>query len=61
VRNDFVFHQQVWSDVKLVLKKVLKLSCEWRILHKEAHMQIMTAWMSFLEQQIQEPLRLPSD
>jgi hypothetical protein len=30
VRNDFVFHQhqQVWSDVKLILRRILKLSWE---------------------------------
>jgi hypothetical protein len=48
MRNDFVFHYQAWSDVKLVLRKILKLSWEWKILCKEAHMQMMTAWLSFL-------------
>jgi hypothetical protein len=60
VRNDFVFHQQVWSDVKLILRRILKLSWEWKILCKEVHMQMMTTWLSFLERRIQEPLRLPS-
>jgi hypothetical protein len=58
VRNDFVFHQLVWSDVKLVLRRILKLSRDWKILCKEAHMQMMTVWLSFLERRIQEPLRL---
>jgi hypothetical protein len=49
VRNDFVFHQQVWSNVKLILRRILKLAWEWKILCKEAHMQMMTAWLSFLE------------
>jgi hypothetical protein len=26
IRNDFVFKQQTWSDVKLVLRRILKLS-----------------------------------
>jgi hypothetical protein len=61
VRNDFVFHQQVWSDVKMVLRKILGLSWEWRILCKEGHMEMMTRWLSFLELQIQEPLKITND
>jgi hypothetical protein len=60
VRNDFVFHQQVWSDIKLILKRILRLSWEWKILCKEMHVKMMTDWLSFLERRIQEPLRLTS-
>jgi hypothetical protein len=33
-RNDFVFNAQVWSVVKLVLRRVLSLSMEWKIIYK---------------------------
>jgi hypothetical protein len=60
-RNDFVFNKLVWSDVKLVLRKVLKLSLEWKALYKSAKMEEMMNWCSFLELQIQKPLMLTKD
>jgi hypothetical protein len=34
-RNDLVFHNQVWLDVKTVLKKILRLTLEWSITFKD--------------------------
>jgi hypothetical protein len=59
-RNDFVFNKQDWSDVKLILRRVLKLLLEWKVIFKEAEMMEMTNWLSFLECQIHGPLRITS-
>jgi hypothetical protein len=58
--NDFVFNGQVWSDVKLLLRKIWKLSMEWKILCTESLMEMMERWLTFLEQQISEPLKISS-
>jgi hypothetical protein len=58
IRNDFVFNNQVWSDVKLILKRIWKLSMKWLIICKESKMTVMKRWLSFLELQIQEPMKI---
>jgi hypothetical protein len=50
-RNDFVFNGQAWPDVKQILRRVWKLSMEWKILCKESAMEMMKRWLTFLEQQ----------
>jgi hypothetical protein len=57
-RNDFVFNNQDWSDVKLVLRRIWKLKLEWQILCKDRTMEMMQKWLIFLEQQIREPLKV---
>jgi hypothetical protein len=59
-RNNFVFNAQVWLDVKLVLKRVLSVSMEWKIICKESKMETMKSWLSFLVAQIREPLKFSS-
>jgi hypothetical protein len=54
-RNDFVSKQQVWSDVKLTPRKILRLTLERRIIHKESKMVIF-----FGKKQILEPLKIGS-
>jgi hypothetical protein len=34
-RNDFVFNKHVWLDVKCILRRIWKLTMEWRIIRKE--------------------------
>jgi hypothetical protein len=58
VRNDFVFNQQDWLDVKMVLKKILRLSWGWKVLCKEVNLVKMMSWLSFLELQMKEPLKI---
>jgi hypothetical protein len=53
IRNDFVFIAQVWSDVKQVLRRILSLSMEWKIICKESKMEMMKSWLSFMAVQIQ--------
>jgi hypothetical protein len=60
-RNNFMFDNQVWSDVRMVLKKIWKLSIEWSIICKSDKMVEMMSWLSFLERSIQEPLRVTRD
>jgi hypothetical protein len=55
-RNDMIFQRQVWSDVKVVLRKMLWLSVEWKILCKKSREVEMMRWLSFLEWKIKEPL-----
>jgi hypothetical protein len=33
-RNDFVFNKHVWLDVKIVLKRILRLRVEWEPIFK---------------------------
>jgi hypothetical protein len=47
VRNDFVFNKQVWLDVKCILRRIWKLTLEWRIICKEKKMEEMMRWSFF--------------
>jgi hypothetical protein len=58
IRNDSMFNKQVWSDVKCILRRILKLSLEWRCIYKESKTEEMMRWPSFLEQLIREPLKI---
>jgi hypothetical protein len=40
-RNDMVFHKQDWKGVKVVIRKVLRLSLEWKLLCKEQDSEMM--------------------
>jgi hypothetical protein len=57
-RNDFVFNKQVWSDVRIILRRIMTLTREWKVIFKEAKMEEMMGWSYFLEKQIRGPLRL---
>jgi hypothetical protein len=48
-KNDLVFHKKDWTDVKLIWRRILKLSLEWRPIYKELKMGMMMSWLSFLE------------
>jgi hypothetical protein len=61
IRNEFVFNNQVWSDVKMVLRRIWKVSMEWSIICKSSKMEEMKNWLSFLEKLIQEPLKIARD
>jgi hypothetical protein len=56
-RNNMVFNNLVWSDVRKILKKILFLILEWKPIIKE-EMEEMTAWLCSLEKLAQEPLRI---
>jgi hypothetical protein len=58
-RNDFIFNN-VWTDVKKVLRRIQNLAWEWKPIYKEAKMEEMMRWLSFLEKLIQEPLKIGS-
>jgi hypothetical protein len=58
IRNEFVFHNQVWADVKMVLRKVLKLTIEWRLIYKAVKVEMMERWCTFLMQKLKEPLMI---
>jgi hypothetical protein len=32
IRNDFIFNRQVWLDVKFILRKMMKLCVEWKLI-----------------------------
>jgi hypothetical protein len=34
-RNEFIFHKQEWSDVKTIVRRMLKLTLEWSIMMKK--------------------------
>jgi hypothetical protein len=40
-RNEFVFKKQAWLDVKLILRKILRLTLEWKVIYKESKMEEM--------------------
>jgi hypothetical protein len=35
IKNDFIFNNQVWSDVKVIWRRIRVLSLEWSILCKD--------------------------
>jgi hypothetical protein len=41
IRNDLIFHKQVWVDVKMVLRRMLRLTMEWQITFKESRREEM--------------------
>jgi hypothetical protein len=59
-RNDFVFKRQDWTDVKLVLRRVLVLTMEWKPICKPWKMEEMKNWCSFLETGSGSPCRSPA-
>jgi hypothetical protein len=61
IKNEFVFNDQVWSYVKMVVRRIWKLSMEWSIICKSSKMKEMRNWLSFLEKLIQEPLKIARD
>jgi hypothetical protein len=56
IRNEFVFQNQVWSEVKMVLRKVMALTLKWKPICKAVKMESMRSWYSFLEQKLKDPL-----
>jgi hypothetical protein len=60
IRNDFIFNKQVWSDIKLILRRMLRLTVEQKIIFKESRREEMERWSSFLEKVNHEPLRITS-
>jgi hypothetical protein len=54
-----VFDKQAWVDVKGILRKILHLIREWRLLFKEDRELEMT-WSSSLEGLIRAPLKIKS-
>jgi hypothetical protein len=57
IRNNIIFNKHGWTGVKAVLRRIYRLSMEWKII-KEVKMGEMTRWLHFLEQLIQRPLRI---
>jgi hypothetical protein len=41
IRNDMIFNHQVWVDVKMVWRKMLKLTLEWQITFREQNKEEM--------------------
>jgi hypothetical protein len=35
MRNDLIFHNQGWSEVKTILRRMLRLTIEWSISFKD--------------------------
>jgi hypothetical protein len=61
IRNDFVLKKQIWTDVKLILRRILVLSMEWSPIGKTSKMEEMQSWCSFLEAKIRAPLQITND
>jgi hypothetical protein len=40
-RNEMVFNNQVWSDVRSVLRRILRLLLEWKPIFKEENLKVM--------------------
>jgi hypothetical protein len=58
MRNDLMFDKQGWPDVRGILRKILRLTLEWKCIFKETEMGKLMKWCSILEQKIKEPLRI---
>jgi hypothetical protein len=58
MRNDMIFLKQDWRDVKDVIRKILRLSLEWKLLCREQNLEMMESWCSFMEKLIREPLKI---
>jgi hypothetical protein len=53
-----IFLKQDWRDVKDVIRKILRLSLEWKLLCREQNLEMMESWCSFMEKLIREPLKI---
>jgi hypothetical protein len=61
MRNKMIFDKHAWLDVKGILRKILHLIMEWRLIFKEDREQEMMACLSSLEELIRAPLKIESD
>jgi hypothetical protein len=53
-RNEFVFKKQDWLDVKLILRKILKLTLEWKVIYKESKMEEMVIFFGKTDPRVVE-------
>jgi hypothetical protein len=59
-RNGIMFNDQTWSDVRSILKTMMRLILEWKPIFKEEEMEEMKTWLYYLEKLTQEPSRIQS-
>jgi hypothetical protein len=57
-RNYHVFQNQVSLDVKTVLRRILRLTVEWKPIFKKEKTEEMKRWSYFLVELIQGSLRI---
>jgi hypothetical protein len=58
IRNEMVFNNQVWSDVRSILRRILQLIMEWKPIFKEENLEEMMNWLCSLEKLIHKPLQI---
>jgi hypothetical protein len=58
IRNEMVFNDQVWSDVRSILRRILQLIMEWKPIFKEENLEEMMNWLCSLEKLIHKPLQI---
>lgn len=58
MRNDFVFHKQVWKDNRTAIWWSLKLMRAWAPMYAEQGSEELGHWMRFLEREITRPLAI---
>jgi hypothetical protein len=58
IRNEMVFNNQVWSDVRSILRRILQLIMEWKPIFKEENLEEMMNWLCSLEKLIHKSLQI---
>jgi hypothetical protein len=57
-RNDFVFNNQVWRDVKTVIRRIYLSMVDWKPMYRGDLEQGMAKWRSHLEAALKIPLAI---
>jgi hypothetical protein len=58
VRNDMIFRDQHWQDIKMVLRKIWRCMSTCKPMYKESLKVGATQWCNFLESKLKVPLEI---
>jgi hypothetical protein len=59
-RNDLVFHNDTWQDIRKVLRRIRRTVSTWKPMYSEYLEVGVTQWCVFLETTYRAPLELRS-
>jgi hypothetical protein len=58
IRNNMMFNAQVRLDVKLVLRKIRRLTMDSKVVCDAEKVEELARWNTFLEKKIRDPLQI---
>ena len=55
-RNDMIFRNQTWQDIKTLLRRIWRCMLTWRLIFQGSLEAGVTQWCNFLEASLKAPL-----